>query len=187
MKPEDRLEGILRFVAQAPEDIHLVVEESLGSVDLIVYCRACDVPLFVGPKGSTINALSIVASCLWQPMGKRARFPGEAIRGINPELRNSRRAWDQQEYERECVALANDAFGARHRSVNRYWWVESKETGIQKLMIELDANDENQKWEATIGGAVQTICAAAAKARGKRDVAAWVVGASCLSGDPDRG
>lgn len=187
MNPSERLEKLLQFVVQSPEDVHLSVEEGLGMVDLIVYCRAGDVPLLVGPSGNTIHSLSVVASCFWHGTRKRARFPGNAIRGINATSPTGIREWDKDEFEREAVALAGEVFAVKDRNVISHRWITSSETGIEKLHIEVDTNDDHDPWAAVLGKAVQDVCAAAAKARRRTNVNAWIVGASSLSGYPDRG
>jgi len=67
MNAGNLLERIIKAMATKPEEVFVIVEESLGRVDVTIRAVPVDSRRLVGQGGQTISAISVIASALWHP------------------------------------------------------------------------------------------------------------------------
>jgi len=67
MNAGNLLEKMIKAMATKPDEVFVIIEESLGRVDVTIRAVPVDSRRLVGQGGQTISAISIIASALWHP------------------------------------------------------------------------------------------------------------------------
>ncbi len=67
MKAGDLLEKMLKAMVRKTGELFVIIDESVGRVDINIRANPVDSRRLVGKKGKVINAIAVIASALWHP------------------------------------------------------------------------------------------------------------------------
>ncbi len=162
MKAGDLLETMIRSMVRKPEELFVIIDESVGRVDINLRANPVDSRRLVGKKGKVINAIAVIAASLWHPKVVKVNRI-ESVGDDDPEwhkFQQDERKWEAKPVSELLTRIVQgcfrdepivDVIDFNETTVDmrfRVWLGEINETKAERIAASI----------ATVAPLISTLC-----------------------------